>query len=95
MRTVNPSGVAIDGAKVRELRKLAGFTLKDFAPQCGIGFQYLSQIERGDRQFVSPPTFAKICDALNIENRRDMLRYSQASFPGRPDAAAGPATTRY
>ena len=75
MRTMNPSGVAIDGAKVRELRKLAGFTLKDFAPKCGIGFQYLSQIELGNRQFVSPPTFARICDALNIEDRRDMVRH--------------------
>lgn len=70
-----PAGVAIDGAKVRQARKLRGKSLVAFAPSCGITFQYLSQIERGDRRTVSPKTFVKICDALGIheENREELL----------------------
>lgn len=69
-----PAGVDIDGAQVRELRKLLGATLTGFAEHCGISFQYLSQIERGDRPRVSAPVFAKICDELGVEDRRRLLR---------------------
>lgn len=70
------AAVEIDGAQVRERRKLLGDTLASFAEKCGIGFQYLSQIERGDRPRVSPPTFVRICDALGIEedNRRELVK---------------------
>jgi transcriptional regulator with XRE-family HTH domain len=61
------AAVEIDGAQVRERRKLLGENLVSFADKCGIGFQYLSQIERGDRPRVSPPTFARICDALGVK----------------------------
>lgn len=73
-----PAGVDIDGARVRELRKLLGATVTDFAERCGISFQYLSQIERGDRQRVSAPVFAKICDKLGVEDRRTLLREAAA-----------------
>lgn len=67
MTAPTPTGVRIDGRKVRRLRKLAGQTLSSFAPKCGITVQYLSQIETGARLRVSPPVFAAICDALSIE----------------------------
>lgn len=70
----SPASVEIDGAQLRELRKLSGETLVTFAPKCGIGYQYLSQIERGDRPRVSPPTYARICDALGIKDRRKLLK---------------------
>lgn len=70
MTTPSPSGVRIDGAKVRRLRKLAGQYLGPFAAKCGISLQYLSQIERGVRPFVSPPVFAAICDTLSIDQDR-------------------------
>lgn len=69
-----PAGVEIDGAKVRELRKLSGRTVTDMAPACEISFQYLSMIERGTRPNVSPAVFARICDALGIKDRRMLLR---------------------
>lgn len=78
MTTSNPSpaGIAIDGAKVRKARMLRGHNLKDFAPQCGISFTYLSQLERGDRRTVSPRTFVAICNALDINegNREELIR---------------------
>lgn len=69
-----PAGVAIDGAQVRELRKLSGKTITGLAESCGISFQYLSFIERGDRATVSAPVFARICDALGVIDRRDLVR---------------------
>lgn len=76
--TPAPAGVAIDGAQVRELRKLAGKTVTQLAAQLGISIQYLSMIERGDRASVSSPVFARICDGLGVENRRELLRKAAA-----------------
>lgn len=68
------ANVAIDGAKVREMRKRAGKKLTDFAPDCGIAVSYLGHIERGRRSHVSPPVFTRICDALGIPaDERDSL----------------------
>jgi transcriptional regulator with XRE-family HTH domain len=83
MTTPNPSpaGVEIDGAKVRKARKLRGQNLISFAPLCGITFQYLSQIERGERLTVSPRTFAAICDAFGLAeaNREELIRTQVAA----------------
>lgn len=68
-----PAGVAINGHRVRDLRKLAGHNLVAFAPKAGITFQYLSQIERGVRKSVSPEVFARICDALGVDDRRELI----------------------
>ncbi|HLL68849.1 MAG TPA: helix-turn-helix transcriptional regulator [Micromonosporaceae bacterium] len=74
--TADPSGVEIDGAKVRQLRKLAGATITTFAQQAALSTQYVSQLERGVRQNVSPPAFARICNALGVppEQRAAMVR---------------------
>jgi len=72
-----PAGVLIDGAKLRELRQMAGFTLSEFAPTCGISVQYLSQIELGVRPRVSPPVYVRICEALKLtgpRQRRTLLK---------------------
>lgn len=70
MTKPSPASVEIDGAKLRELRMLSGETLVSFAPKCDITFQYLSQLERGDRRRVSPPTYARICQALGVSRRK-------------------------
>ena len=61
-----PAGVEIDGAKLREMRKLRGETLEVFAARAGISFGYLSQLERHRRDRCSPTYFARICDALDV-----------------------------
>ena len=60
-----PSGVEIDGPRLRELRKQRGETLQAFADRCGISFGYLGQVERSAR-LVSPPMFVRICDGLGL-----------------------------
>ncbi|MEU1240084.1 helix-turn-helix transcriptional regulator [Micromonospora parva] len=72
-----PAAVDIDGAKLRELRKLRGDTLAEFAASCDISLTYLSQIERGDRPRVSPPVYGRICSALRLtgpRQRRTLLK---------------------
>ncbi len=69
-----PAGVEIDGPAVRQLRKLGGRTLSKLAEDCGLSVAYLSAIERGTRPTVSPPAFVRICDALGIADRRELVR---------------------
>lgn len=57
------------GDLLRRLRKLNGDNLVTFATKAGISFQYLSQIERGDRKSVSPEVFVAICDALDLAKK--------------------------
>jgi hypothetical protein len=61
-----PAGVEINGGRLRELRKLRGETLTGFAARCDISFGYLGRIEREPNPRVSPPTFLRLCDALNL-----------------------------
>jgi transcriptional regulator with XRE-family HTH domain len=77
--TVDPTGVEINGAKLRILRKLSGQTMTAFARRCGIHLSYVSHIERGARGKVSPDKFAAICDALDIPaDRRDTMLTADA-----------------
>lgn len=72
------SGVAVDGAEVRRRREQMGLTVADLAPLCGITPGALSHIELGRRR-PSPPVFARICDALHVVNRRELLAEAVAS----------------
>jgi len=82
-RRPRTGGVLVDGAKLRDLRKLSGRTLVQFAEAAGISHQYLGQVELGERPTVSPPVFARICDALGIspENRRSLVKTAPALEP--------------
>ena len=44
------------GARVRELRKAKGHTLRSLAPSVGVGFTYLSKIESGKLDFGDAPS---------------------------------------
>ncbi len=72
--TVDPTGVEINGARLRHLRKLRGLTITAFAERCRLHFTYISHIERGYRKHVSPAAFVTICDALDIHaDQRDTM----------------------
>lgn len=68
-----PPGVAVNGRAVRTRRKLLGLYMADLAAKCDISEGYVSHIELGRRQFVSPPVFAALCDALGVEDRSELL----------------------
>lgn len=67
----------IDGAALRELRKISGLSVTEAAGKIGIAVAYLSQIERGDRRTVSPATFGRICDVMGVKDRKTLLRADQ------------------
>lgn len=53
------------GRRVRDLRKIAGFSQEGFAAHCGLDRTYIGSIERGLRN-VSLRNIAIIAKALNV-----------------------------
>lgn len=68
------AGVKIDGDELRRLRSLQGDDLKPFAAKADISFQYVSQLELGVRDSVSPSVFGRICQALGLETGEERER---------------------
>jgi transcriptional regulator with XRE-family HTH domain len=68
------AGVHVDGARIRELRKLSGNSVTELARRAGISATYVSAIEVGRRPRVSAPVFGRICDALGVTERAQLAR---------------------
>ena len=65
--------ITVNGDAIRQRRMALGLTLQGFAPTAQISYQYLSQLERGSRQRVTPPTFRRLVAALDMVERSDEL----------------------
>ena len=65
--------VAIDGAKLRHARHLAGLGQTPLATKAGVSQSYISAIEDGTRTRVSPEIYARLCDALDITDRTTLM----------------------
>lgn len=72
-KTVDSPMVQIDRVKLRLLRQLNGFTYADLAKKAGISFGYVGQLERGQRLAVSPPVYVRLCNALGVQDRTELL----------------------
>ncbi len=48
------------GEKIRELRTSKGYSLRTLAPMVGVGFTYLSKVERGKLDFGESPSASLI-----------------------------------
>lgn len=57
--------VKIDGQRLRDLRKRRGESVSQIARRAKISVQYLSFIERGERNPL-PAVFDRICDAMEL-----------------------------
>lgn len=57
--------VAVNGTKIRELRKRRGIEIADFARMVGCSRSHLANIELG-RKRAGADTFERICDALQL-----------------------------
>lgn len=58
------------GQRVRELRRLKGLTLRELAPQVGVGFTYLSRIENEKLNYGDYPSEAlihRLAEALEAD----------------------------
>jgi transcriptional regulator with XRE-family HTH domain len=78
MAARRPANPQIDGAKLRELRQLAGLSITAAAEKIGCSIAYLSAIERGARPTIGPAMFGRICDAMGIDDRSTLLRASKS-----------------
>lgn len=73
------ASVEIDGYKLRNLRKLQGYSIKGFAEKARISYGYVSQLETGNKTSASPEAFGRICDALSIDADKRYELMSPAS----------------
>ncbi len=69
-----PPNVAVNGDAIRARRIELGFNLRTFAARATLSLQYVSQIERGNRPRVSPATFLRLVEALEMAEAADELR---------------------
>lgn len=52
------------GMRIRQVRKVKGWSQSELAKKCGVSMSFLGHIERGTR-IMSMETFASICEALD------------------------------
>lgn len=68
--------VAVNAPELRRRRQLLGDNQAQFARRCNISAGYLSQIENGVRRTISPGVYVRICDALDVQDRKELLATS-------------------
>lgn len=54
------------GKRIRQIRKMRGWSQDELAKKCGISMSFLGHIERGTR-IMSLETFVSICGALDAD----------------------------
>ena len=54
------------GKRIRQARKIKGWSQEILAKKCGISLSFMGHIERGTRN-MSLDTFASICDVLETD----------------------------
>lgn len=71
------------GAKLRELRKSRGITLKEMAESLEISSAYLSALEHGKRGKPSPMLVRQICTFFTIiwDEAEELERLARVSHP--------------
>lgn len=53
------------GTRIRQVRKIKGWSQEELAKSCGISMSFLGHIERGTR-IMSLETFVRLCSALDV-----------------------------
>lgn len=79
--TTTTANVAINGDELRRRRQLLGETQKSFAEKAQVSDAYVSHLEAGRRQAVSPPAFVRICTVLGLhtpDEREQLVRTDAA-----------------
>jgi transcriptional regulator with XRE-family HTH domain len=64
------------GQRVRQLRRAKGLSLRDLAPEVGVGFTYLSKVENGRLDFGDYPSEAlihRLAEALGADEDELLL----------------------
>lgn len=70
--------------KLRDLRKLKGFTIRELADRSGVSAAYISQLENGNRGIPSPDVLMKLSEGLNTSYSDLMEIAGYLENPNRP-----------
>ncbi|NHN31225.1 helix-turn-helix domain-containing protein [Paenibacillus agricola] len=67
--------------KLRDMRKLKGFTIRELADRSGVSSAYISQLENGNRGVPSPDVLMKLSEGLNTpySNLMEIAGYLEQS----------------
>ena len=67
--------------KLRDMRKLKGFTIRELADRSGVSAAYISQLENGNRGIPSPDVLMKLSEGLNTSYSElmDIAGYLESS----------------
>lgn len=71
--------VRLDPQKLRLMRQLKGFNQAKLAAAAEVSFSYIGHLERGTREAVSPAVYMRICDALDIKDRTELMAGVESS----------------
>ncbi len=72
------AAVRIDREQLRLRRQLAGLNQAELAEKARVSFSYVGHIESGRRPTVSPRVFVRLCDALDVQDRSELLEKATA-----------------
>lgn len=73
MRRRRTAAVVVDRAQLRRRRQIKGLDQAELAVLAKVSPSYVGHIESGRRPTVSPGVFARICDALDVEDRTELM----------------------
>jgi transcriptional regulator with XRE-family HTH domain len=79
-RRAPTTAVAVDGAKLRKLRKQRGIEVADLAARIGVGRPYITKLELGHSKRASVRVYAALLRELEIDDYDALL-------PGRSKSA--------
>jgi transcriptional regulator with XRE-family HTH domain len=81
--------------KLRDLRKLKGFTIRELADRSGVSAAYISQLENGNRGIPSPDVLMKLSEGLNTSYSDLMEIAGYLENPNRPvEQSSNPVNLR-
>lgn len=67
------AAVRIDRKVLKIRRQLSGLNLAQLGDAAGISPGYAGHLESGRRETVSPAVFVRICDALAVQDRTELM----------------------
>lgn len=65
--------VAIRADEMKRRRQINGLSQTALAELAGVDNSHISHIESGRRPTISPAVFARICDALGVHDRAELM----------------------
>ncbi|WP_128893732.1 helix-turn-helix domain-containing protein [Longirhabdus pacifica] len=79
--------------KLKDIRKLKGYTIREVSDRSGVSSAYISQLENGNRSIPSPDILKKLSDGLNI-SYSELMNVAGYIDTGQPKQRKAPVHLR-